>query len=122
MLYLTIIARKSKVVKHIDVIDLISERNIQGIRMKLILMDSSILHVRETIVGKENVYSYHWQKPNGKLIIRWDNKPHWKVKTFPHHKHMGDDKKVKDSFETTLEDVLKFIEDKIEWTQRKRES
>ena len=91
MLYLTIVARKSKAVKRVEVLDLVSERKIQGIRMKLTLKDNSLLHVRETLVNKKNFYSYHWQKPDGSLIIRWDNSPHWKVKTFPHHKHIGDD-------------------------------
>ncbi len=113
MLYLTIVARKSKAVKRVEVLDLISEREIQGIRMKLTLADNSILYVRETIADKENFYSYHWQKPDSPLIIRWDNSPHWQVKTFPHHKHIGDDKRIEDSYETTLEDVLNFIEGKI---------
>jgi len=113
MLYLTIIARRSKAVKRVEILDLVSERRIQGIRMKLSLKDNSLLHVRETIVSNENFYSYHWQKLDGSLIMRWDNRPHWEVKTFPHHKHVGDDKKIEDSYETTLEDVLKFIEGRI---------
>jgi len=84
MLYLTIVARKSKAVKRVEVLDLVSERKIQGIRMKLTLKDNSLLHVRETLVNKKNFYSYHWQKSDGSLIMRWDNSPHWKVKTFPH--------------------------------------
>lgn len=113
MLYLTIIVRKSKVVKHVEVLDLVSEKNIQSIYMKLILKDNSLPYVRETLAEKENLYSYHWQKPDNSLMIRWDNCPHWKIKTFPHHKHIGENKKVEDSYETTLEDVLKFIEGRI---------
>lgn len=110
---MTIIARKSKVVQHLEVLDLVSERNIQGIYMKLTLKDNSLLYVRETLVNKQNFYSYHWQKPDSSLIMRWDNSPHWKVRTFPHHKHAGENKKVDDSYETTLEDVLKFIGGRI---------
>ncbi len=113
MLYLTIVARRSKAVKHVEILDIVSERKTQGIRMKLILMDNSVLHVRESIVNEENFYSYNWQKPDGSLMIRWDNYPHWKVKTFPHHKHIGDDKMVEDSYETTLEDILRFIEGQL---------
>lgn|GEM_PF-5417059 len=38
--------------------------------MKLTLKDNTILHVRETLVKEDNFYSYHWQKPNGSLIMR----------------------------------------------------
>ena len=38
----------------------------------------------------------------------WDNAPHHKgVKTFPHHKHIGD--RVEDSEERDMRNVLEFI-------------
>ncbi len=55
-------------------------------------------------------YSYHWQETNGDLIIRWDNKPHWReLRTFPHHKHIGDRDNVVPSHRVTLEDVITEI-------------
>lgn len=39
---------------------------------------------------KREKYRYHYATDNNKLIFRYDNAPHYqKVKTFPHHKHLG---------------------------------
>lgn len=62
-------------------------------------------------IGDEK-YSYHWQGKDGTLIVRWDNAPHQKVKTFPHHKHLSDGTVV-ESYEIMLEKVLKSIETKL---------
>ena len=62
--------------------------------------------------AREEKYSYHWQEKNGRLIIRWDNAPHQKVKTFPHHKHYPDGTVVA-LYEIRLEKVLKSIEMKL---------
>ncbi len=35
-------------------------------------------------------YSYHCTDPFGKLIVRWDNTPHFPdLEGFPHHRHIG---------------------------------
>jgi hypothetical protein len=35
-------------------------------------------------------YSYHWADPQGNLIRRWDNTPHFPgLPGFPHHIHDG---------------------------------
>jgi len=48
------------------------------------------------------------------LIIRWDNSEHWpSISTFPHHKHLGAEKKVQASTEVLLEDVLEYIQNQI---------
>ena len=74
--------------------------------------DGSRLYVRDYFIQKKHKYSYHWQDAEGNLIIRWDNSPHHKnIKTFPHHRHRGD--VVEESYETTLEEVLKFIRDTL---------
>ena len=47
-----------------------------------------------------------------KVIIRWDNSPHWrKVKTFPYHKHIADD--VFSCQKMSISDVISEIEGKI---------
>ena len=49
---------------------------------------------------------------DGDLIVRWDNKPHWRgMSTYPHHKHEND--KVSPSHRVTIVDVLDQIEEKI---------
>jgi hypothetical protein len=82
------------------------------IKIKAELFDGSILHIKEyNDVSKRN-YSYHWQDEHGKLLIRWDNAPHHKhIVTFPHHKHSNEI--LQESYEITLEDILKVISGKI---------
>jgi len=62
--------------------------------------------------AREEKCLYHWQEKYGMLITRWDNAPHQKVKTFPHHKHFSDGTVV-GSYEIRLEKILKFIEMKL---------
>ena len=68
------------------------------LRAEIELLDHSRLFVRETILGaKKRKYSYHWQDEHGKLIIRWDNAPDWDLETFPHHKHIRNERNVEPS-------------------------
>ncbi len=98
--------------------DIISEYSIRRFRVvgnsrEMIIfisfVDNSSLYVRDYIFNeKEHKYSFHWQDKEGRLIMRWDNQPHWKkIRTFPHHRHS--DKEVQESKEHSLEDVLGFI-------------
>ena len=77
----------------------------------LYLIDSSILHVRETYKdGKLIKYSYHLVK--GNKIMRWDNVPHHKeITTYPYHKH--EDEKVKVSREMNIDIVLDEIKKRM---------
>jgi hypothetical protein len=80
------------------------------LRAQVTLGDGSQLYIRETVIeGTKRKYAYHWQDTNGNLLIRWDNAPDWDVETFPHHKHLGDQKNVAPSYERTLEQVLAAI-------------
>ena len=60
-------------------------------KIKAGLIDGSFVFLRDIII--QNVlfdYSYHWQKADGLLIIRWDNTDHYpNISTHPHHKHVG---------------------------------
>ena len=41
------------------------------------------------------MYVYQYQDPNGILLFRYDNLPHFPhVPTFPHHKHVGSETNV----------------------------
>ncbi|GMT46695.1 MAG: hypothetical protein IEMM0007_0261 [bacterium] len=81
------------------------------LRVHIMLIDNSILYVRETIInGERKSYSYHWQDKEKKLLFRWDNAPDWDVETFPHHKHVRDvNNKIEPSYERTLDKVLAII-------------
>lgn len=71
------------------------------------IIDCSLLHVKEYNDINERNYSFHWQKSNGELIIRWDNAPHHKhLENYPHHKHTAD--RVEESKEITLQESNKI--------------
>jgi len=105
---------ESKIVKDLDILNFVDEEEIQALYVKAILIDGSILYVRELVTPAEEKYSYHWQTKRGRLICRWDNAPHHpKIRTFPHHKHEKTPDNVLPSEEITLEKVLKEISKRI---------
>ena len=104
--------KTNKVIKTYTILDFKQGKTFYYLKIKAILINSSILHIREYISDNERIYSYHWQSKNGKLICRWDNAPHYTwLKTFPHHKHISE--KIEESQETDLEDILKKIENHL---------
>lgn len=101
-----------KIIKQYTILDSKVGSRFYYIKIEVIFVDNSKLFIREFVSSNEYVYSYHWQDENGNLIIRWDNAPHHKhIKTYPHHKHTP---KVAESYETSLEDVLRAIKRSIE--------
>lgn len=55
------------------------------------------------------MYSFHWQSADGKLVKRWDNVKHHKdVGTYPYHLHLPDDT-ANDSEPMNLKKVLAEI-------------
>ncbi len=90
------------------------------LRAQMTLTDGSQLYLRETVIeGAKRKYAYHWQDTDGNLLVRWDNAPDWDVETFPHHKHLGEERNVAVSYERTLEQVLAVIEKEITAKQAK---
>jgi hypothetical protein len=84
------------------------------LRAEIELLDHSRLFVRETVLGAaKRKYSYHWQDKHGKLLIRWDNAPDWDTETFPHHKHISEERNVELSHERTLEQVLAYLSNSL---------
>ena len=72
------------------------------------IIDGSLLYITELHTENYQKYSYHWQKEDGQLIIRWDNSPHWKnIKTFPHHKHEKNE--ILPSHRISIQDVIEEI-------------
>ncbi len=82
------------------------------LKIKLVLLDQSQLHIFEYIKIKNSPivenYRYHWQDKNSNVIKRWDNAPHHKsIPTFPHHVHEGES--VKPSQQPNINQVLNII-------------
>jgi hypothetical protein len=74
----------------------------------IVLIDNSVLHVREYNDEFERNYSFHWQNSQGAFVMRWDNAPHHRhLKTYPNHMHRND--LIEESDVITLKDVLKYI-------------
>ena len=111
---LRIFEKYSKIISSFRVTRFEQFGNLFKLRAEAQLIDGSKLYIRETIIySTKRKYSYHWQNTSGELITRWDNAPDWDVETFPHHKHSGDKKQAKPSYERTLEQVLAVIAEKM---------
>ncbi|MEK9149024.1 MAG: DUF6516 family protein, partial [Candidatus Desantisbacteria bacterium] len=103
---------QSKIVSRMQVLELVDEHSVQSVKIKTMLIDGSSLFIHETISERGSKYSYHWQTADNKLLLRWDNSPHYKeIETFPHHKHVG--KNIEASHKVSIEEVLGCIEAEI---------
>lgn len=104
--------KESNLFASIDVIELIDEESVKLIKIKATVLNGTALYITELHTPDYQKYSYHWQKENGELIIRWDNKPHWRnLKTFPHHRH--EKERILPSYRIGIDDVIKMIKDRI---------
>lgn len=84
------------------------------IRGSICFYDGSVLHLREFVnvqYGIERyMYAYHYQSPDGIMIFRYDNTPHFpNLTTFPHHKHEGSESNVTASVAKDIQAVLNEI-------------
>lgn len=91
------------------------------IKIKLTLIDDSLLEVTEYIFAAEENhaevvrYSYHWMDASNRLYLRWDNVRHYPdLAGFPHPLHDRDEKHVVASEPMTLPKVLARIAKEIE--------
>lgn len=80
-------------------------------RGSLVFEDGSELHLTEYIDTEQGLrrlrYHYHYQDAGGRLVFRYDDKPHHpEVETFPHHKHAATGGTVANSSAPTLAAVL----------------
>lgn len=84
-------------------------------RARIDLTNGSRLFVREVVLeGRQIKYAFQWQDRAGRLLVRWDNAPHWpEVSTAPHHRHEGTEDGVLPSDATTLEEVLRNIRGRL---------
>ncbi|MDP2754557.1 MAG: DUF6516 family protein [Nitrospirota bacterium] len=71
-------------------------KNRGNLRIRLRFSDNSLLEISEAIHISEGTftwlsYRYHYQRPDGSIIFRYDNTPHHPdVNTHPEHKHIGE--------------------------------
>jgi len=82
---------------------------------KVLFYDRSMLSIVEQVIPVDDwnierlVYSFHYQHPDGTLIFRYDNSPHFPdLPTFPAHKHTPDG--VMPSPAPDLAEVLREID------------
>jgi len=104
--------KQSEIVSWIEILELVDEPSVQSIKIKAKLTGGTFFFIQETTSKNGNKYSYHWQTGDNKLLLRWDNAPHYKeIETFPHHKHVG--KKIEPSYKLSIEEVLQCIEESL---------
>lgn len=57
--------------------------------------------------GEVEKYAYHLQDDEGRMILRYDNRPHYPdVETFPYHKHVAGELVPQSSRGPTIRDLL----------------
>lgn len=86
------------------------------LKIKMVLIDGSILHTKEYTDLYVRNYSFHWQTADNVWLVRWDNVPHFpKLTSFPHHKHdyLTGKEVVTDSFDISMAEVLEYIQSQL---------
>ena len=109
----TLESLQDKVIKSYEILDFKSGEDFYFLKVKAVLIDDSVLHIKEYYSVESYLYSYHWQYKKGSMRTRWDNAPHHRhLRTFPDHKHIP---QLVESEEMSLEDVLKEIKAILEY-------
>jgi len=84
-------------------------------RYRLTLQSGDMLEMFERFAVRHyqvNVtkYSFHWQKPDGQLVMRWDNAAHHpEISTYPHHRHDNNESNVLPGPAVSASDILALI-------------
>jgi hypothetical protein len=89
------------------------------IRGDIYFLDGSLLHLREFVNVEHGIerymYAYHYQRPDGTLVFRYDNTPHFPaLPTFPHHKHETSEANVVAASPPDLQTILTEIQRLVE--------
>jgi len=80
------------------------------VKGKILFIDGSTLEFMEYLNGEARLkYRFHYMNAKGALIFRYDNAPHFKVSSFPDHKHTSKD--VTESSPRGLLSVIDEIEE-----------
>lgn len=84
------------------------------IKAKIVLVNRSILHIKEYIDAKYTMqklsYAYQYQTNNGELIFRYDNAVHRPALGFREHKHTKDGAII----EASMPDISDIVDEVIE--------
>ena len=113
---LLIINEFEDIIENSQVITQRQDSRIMEFRVRLQLIDNSILEITEIFVFDINKRKYSFQRmdKNYDLKIRWDNAPHHRqIATFPHHKHIELEENIHESEEPTVEEILELIRTEI---------
>lgn len=103
----TLESLQDKLIKSFEILDFKSGESFYYLKVKAVIVDDSVLQIKEYSSFDSYFYSYHWQDSDGSLRIRWDNSPHHRnLCTFPDHKHSP---QLEESKEMTLEEALDEI-------------
>lgn len=100
------------IIQHQEVIQLKTRPDLVHFKLKITLIDGSILHARENHLPVSNWHesSYQWQTINHQLIHRWDNAHERHLPSIPsHHQHIGSRENVHPSEPMTLQKVLEYM-------------
>jgi hypothetical protein len=111
----TILSRRSLEVEELEITDRSDQpERTSEFHARLRFWDNSLLEVEEALTTERHLiikvyYSYHYQRADGSLILRYDNVPHHpELPTHPHHKHIGE--RVVAAQAPDLSEVLREIE------------
>ena len=103
----TLESLQDKLIKSFEILDFKSGESFYFLKIKAVIVDDSLLRIKEYSSLDGYFYSYHWQNSDGSLRVQWDNSPHHKnLSTFPDHKHSP---QLEESKEMSLEEVLREI-------------
>ncbi len=99
----------------VDVIEVLASDDFNGmLRCRVHFWDDTFLSIHETVSTELGypvrvVYAYSYIR-EGQCVFRYDNAPHHpNIITFPHHKHIGEDKIVPTD-QPTINQVLSEVE------------
>jgi Family of unknown function (DUF6516) len=106
-----VLTRFSDIIRSYEVVQYEIANLNSRLKLKIVFANGTELYVRDILLdGRRRKYAFHWQEGSGRLIARWDNAAHWpEIRTFPHHKHIGEAGQVVASEGTTLDEVLVVI-------------
>jgi hypothetical protein len=85
--------RFAAIIEEVRVDRFVRVANTYELKASIKFKDGSILSIKDYLFADGvRKYAYHWQRPDGRLIRRWDNAPRWPdLAGAPHHCHIGNE-------------------------------
>ena len=100
-------------VSQYDVLRDTQEEDTIFIKLRITLIDGSVIHTKEYTDIDTRKYAPHWQGADEIRLVRWDNAFHFpNLISFPHHRHdyRDDPETVTNSLDISLVEVLTYIQ------------